>query len=165
MELWVDNGWTGNGPWRGALDGLLRESGPSDHIVPAADVTEDPNGYHFYFEIPGMANESIDVRVEDESLVVEAERKRPEWAKDTEIHRTERFYGRIHRRFRAPGAPPPRRRPRGVSRGDSRGHSRQASGDQADPREGRARELDARAPWLYAEQENSSLSLPSVMRQ
>ena len=102
MELWVDNGWTGNGPWRGALDGLLRESGPSDHIVPAADVTEDPNGYHFYFEIPGMANESIDVRVEDESLVVEAERKRPEWAKDTEIHRTERFYGRIHRSFRLP---------------------------------------------------------------
>ncbi len=102
MELWVDNGWTGNGPWRGALDGLLRESGATDHIVPAADVTEDPNGYHFYFEIPGMTSESIDVRVEDDSLVVEAERKRPEWAKDTEIHRTVRFYGRVHRSFRLP---------------------------------------------------------------
>jgi len=102
MELLLDNGWTGNGLWRGALESVLRESGASDHIVPAADVTEDPSGYHFSFELPGMTTESIDVRVEDDSLVVEAERKRPELAKDTEIHRTERLYGRVHRSFRLP---------------------------------------------------------------
>ncbi len=102
MELWTDTG-LGGGLWRGALDGFLREpERGSDQIVPAADVIEDSNGYQFYFEIPGMTGESIDVRVEDEKLVVEGERKQPQWPKEAEVHRTERLYGRIHRSFRLP---------------------------------------------------------------
>jgi HSP20 family protein len=102
MELFVDNGCARSGLWRGALDGFLTERGATDHIVPAADVAEDGNGYHFYFEVPGLSSESIDVRVEDDQLVVEAERKRPEWTKETELHRSERLYGKIQRSFRLP---------------------------------------------------------------
>jgi HSP20 family protein len=70
--------------------------------APTADVIEDADGYHFYFEMPGIKSESVEVRVEDEKLVVEAERKRPEWSKETSIHLAERIYGKLHRAFAMP---------------------------------------------------------------
>src|SRR4029077_7976974 len=90
------------GLWRGALGGFLPETEQADHIVPAADVIENGDGYLFYFEGPGLTSESMDVRVEDGKLVVEGERKQPEWPKETEVHRTERLYGKIHRSFGLP---------------------------------------------------------------
>jgi HSP20 family protein len=104
MELWIDSKWDGDGFWRHPLPALLRETERrlEDEIVPAADVIEDAEGYRFYFEMPGLTGDSIDVRVEDESLVVEAERKQPEWPKDAGIHRAERRYGKICRSFRLP---------------------------------------------------------------
>jgi HSP20 family protein len=70
--------------------------------APAADVVEDADAYHFYFEMPGIASESVDVRVEDEHLIAEAERKRPQWPKDAEVHLAERTYGTMRRAFTMP---------------------------------------------------------------
>ncbi len=70
--------------------------------APTTDVIEDADAYHFYFEMPGIKSESVEVRVEDEKLVVEAERKRPEWSKETAIHLAERIYGKLHRAFAMP---------------------------------------------------------------
>ena len=70
--------------------------------APTADVIEDADLYHFYFEMAGIASDSVDVRVEDGNLVVEAERKRPEWSKDAEIHLAERTYGTMRRAFTMP---------------------------------------------------------------
>jgi HSP20 family protein len=70
--------------------------------APAADVVEDVDAYHFYFEMPGIAGDSVDVRVEDDNLIVEAERKRPEWPKDAEVHLAERTYGKMRRAFTMP---------------------------------------------------------------
>jgi len=36
------------------------------------DVVEDKDAYHFYIEMPGLRGDSIDVQVEDDSLVVAA---------------------------------------------------------------------------------------------
>jgi HSP20 family protein len=104
MELWIDSTGDGDGLWRHSLPTLFREAGRrlDDGIVPATDVIEDAEGYRFYFEMPGLTSDSIDVRVEDGSLVVEAERKRPEWPKDAGVHRAERRYGKICRSFRLP---------------------------------------------------------------
>lgn len=104
MELWIDSTWDRDGLWHQTLPGLFRETGRrlDDEIVPAADVIEDADGYRFYFEMPGLTSDSIDVRVEDGGLVVEAERKQPEWPKDAGIHRVERRYGKICRSFRLP---------------------------------------------------------------
>ncbi len=71
-------------------------------IVPAADVVEDAEGYHFYFEMPGLRSDSLNVSVEDGTLVVEAERARPELGKDAEVRLSERTYGPIRRAFRIP---------------------------------------------------------------
>jgi HSP20 family protein len=72
------------------------------HIVPAADVVEDAEAYRFYFEMPGLKGESVQARVEDGRLVVEAERRRPEWAKDARVHVSERSYGPIRRAIGIP---------------------------------------------------------------
>lgn len=71
-------------------------------MVPAADVIEDKDAYHFYFELPGLKKESLDARVEDGRLLVTAERQRPEWPQDTEVHIAERSYGAIRRAFELP---------------------------------------------------------------
>ena len=75
---------------------------PARKAAPAVDVVEDADGYHFYFEMAGIASESVDARVEDGNLVVEAERKRPEWSKDAEVHLSERAYGTMRRAFTMP---------------------------------------------------------------
>lgn len=81
---------------------LWNELEPSRKASPTADVVEDADGYHFYFEMAGIKSDSVDVRVEDGSLVVEAERKQPEWAKDAEVHLSERTYGTMLRAFTMP---------------------------------------------------------------
>ena len=67
-----------------------------------ADVVEDKDAYHFYVEMPGLKDASIDVQVEDDRLIVEAERKRPEWPQQTQVHLAEREYSPIKRAFRLP---------------------------------------------------------------
>jgi HSP20 family molecular chaperone IbpA len=102
MELRFENGWAGQG-W--SFDprtvGRFR---PSDttarHMVPAVDVIDDKDAYHFYFEMPGLTSKSIDARFEDGHLVVEAERTRPEWPRETRVRVAERRYGKIQRAFR-----------------------------------------------------------------
>lgn len=106
MEVRYENGWTGNG-W--LLDRVNRMNSVFNevnraprHIRPAADVVEDKESYHFYFEMPGLKSESLDVKVENSTLSVSAERKRPEWSKETAVHVAERAYGRFHRAFQLP---------------------------------------------------------------
>ena len=104
MEVRFENGLTGRG-W--LFDprtlGLFRESDTTArHMVPPVDVIEDKDAYHFYFEMPGLTNESIDARVEDDQLLVAAERKRPEWLQETRVRVAERGYGTIRRAFELP---------------------------------------------------------------
>src|SRR5438876_11322119 len=104
MDLLIDNR-LGNGGWfldrvNGLFNGLASEFEP---ISPPVDVVEDHNGYRFSIELPGLKSDSLEVKVEDETLVINAERNEPAWAKDVQVHRAERHYGRIHRHFRLPG--------------------------------------------------------------
>jgi HSP20 family protein len=104
MQVRFENGWTGRG-W--VFDprtlGWFRESdATARYMMPSVDVIEDNDGYHFYFEMPGLTNESIDARVENGRLLVAAERKRPQWPQESEVHIAERSYGTIHRAFELP---------------------------------------------------------------
>ena len=104
MELRFENGWTGGG-W--VLDprtpGWFRNfDTTARHMVPPVDVIEDNDAYHFYFEMPGLTSQSIDARFEDGQLLVDAERTRPEWPRETKVRVAERGYGKIHRAFELP---------------------------------------------------------------
>jgi len=103
MELNYVNGWTGNGWLFDRMNGMLRDSNTTaKRIMPAADVVEEKDTYHFYFEAPGLKNDAFDVRVENGALIIEAERKRPEWPNDAQVHVSERSYGAIRRAFELP---------------------------------------------------------------
>ena len=103
MDLLMDNGLV-NGGWlfdrvNGLFNGLASEVGP---ISPPVDLVEDTEGYRFSIDLPGLKTDSLEVKVEDGTLVINAERKEPAWAKDARVHRAERHYGRIRRAFRLP---------------------------------------------------------------
>ena len=103
MELRFSNGYTPSGwlyrPWNRLWEEL--ENSPQS-LAPRADVIEDNEGYHFSFEMPGLKSESVDVRIDDQSLIVEAERLRPERPEGVSIHVAERGYGKLRRSFTLP---------------------------------------------------------------
>jgi HSP20 family protein len=104
MEVVFENGWNGNGWMLERLAGFRRAAeAATDSNTPArADVVEDKDGYHFYVEMPGLKVSSIDVQIEGDSLMVAAERKRPEWPQETQVHISERGYNPIKRAFTLP---------------------------------------------------------------
>ncbi len=104
MEVRFENGWTRRG-WLfdpRVLSLFNHSDATTRDMVPPVDVIEDKDAYHFYFEMPGLKNESIDARVENGRLLVAAERKRPEWPQETEVHIAERGFGTIRRALELP---------------------------------------------------------------
>ena len=105
MDLLIDNRLGNGGLFldrvNGLLNGLASEFEP---IPPPVDVVEDHDGYRFSVDLPGLKSDSLEVKVEDETLVINAERNEPAWGKDKDarVHRAERHHGRIHRAFRLP---------------------------------------------------------------
>src|SRR5271167_4049928 len=88
MELVFENGWNGNRGLFDKLTGFQRDmdEAAGSPMAPRTDVIEDKDAYHFYFEMPGLKVESLDVQVENDQLSVAAERKKPEWPQETALH-------------------------------------------------------------------------------
>jgi HSP20 family protein len=102
MELRMEHGLNHGWPFE-LLNGFWKEyDGTPRHIVPPTDIVEDNDGYHFYFEMPGLKSDSVEVKVEDGRLMLAAERKRPELPDNAEVHMAERSYGWIRRSFQLP---------------------------------------------------------------
>jgi HSP20 family protein len=105
MDIRYESAFPNNGWLFDRMNGLFKDFQPQvqrANIRPAVDVVEDKDGYHFYFDMPGLKNDSVDLRVEDGTLMMTAERKRPEWPKDSAVHFSERHYGSIRRSFELP---------------------------------------------------------------
>jgi HSP20 family protein len=102
MEVRFDNPW-GEGLLFDRVHRLFWQLDRSNNEMrPPADVTEDKDAYHFYIEMPGVKNDALEARVENGRLMVAAERIRPEWSSETEVHLAERGYGKISRAFELP---------------------------------------------------------------
>ncbi len=69
--------------------------------MPAVDILERPEELVVRVDLPGVAREDIDVRVEDGVLGVHGERK-PEAGAEVVAHRTERAFGTFGRHFTLP---------------------------------------------------------------
>ena len=103
MDLLIENGFANGGWLLDRVNGLLnRPVSELEGISPPVDVVEDHDSYRFSIDLPGLKSDSLEVKVEDQTLVVNGERNEPAWAKDARVHRAERHYGRIHRAFRLP---------------------------------------------------------------
>jgi len=55
-------------------------------------------------ELPGMKKEDIDVSLHDGCLSISGERKGEEKLENTEVYRSERFFGRFQRTVTLPAA-------------------------------------------------------------
>ena len=84
-------------PWRPAfrLSGVPKDSAS---WLPAFDITDTENAVVLRGDVPGIPEEDIEVRIEDDVLTVRGERKRIE--KVNGFARSERLFGKFERVFR-----------------------------------------------------------------
>jgi HSP20 family protein len=71
-------------------------------FVPPVDIYEDEHKLVLKLEIPGMRQEDLDVRMENQTLTVKGERSFQSEGKEENFHRVERRYGSFYRAFTVP---------------------------------------------------------------
>jgi HSP20 family protein len=71
-------------------------------FVPAADVYEDETGISLKMEVPGIDEKDIQVRLENNVLTVQGERKFEKEEKEENFQRVERRFGQFTRSFTLP---------------------------------------------------------------
>lgn len=69
---------------------------------PAVDIKETDGEYLVKAELPGVKREEVKVRLEDNVLTIEGERRHEKEEKGEKTHRVERFYGSFCRSFTLP---------------------------------------------------------------
>ena len=69
---------------------------------PALDMNEDKDNVYVRLELPGMKKEEIDLSLHEGSLSISGERKSEEEFKESEVYRSERFFGRFQRTVALP---------------------------------------------------------------
>src|SRR5437899_11060859 len=92
------------------MNRLFREShGPEGEeslttstFAPPVDVYEDDHNITLKIEVPGIDEKDIDVRIENNTLVVHGERKFEKEEKEENFRRVERQYGSFTRSFTLP---------------------------------------------------------------
>src|ERR1700733_339671 len=71
-------------------------------FVPPVDIYEDEHKLVLKLEIPGVRQEDLDVRMENNTLSVKGERNFESEGKEENFHRVERRYGSFYRAFTLP---------------------------------------------------------------
>ena len=74
----------------------------SGSFVPPVDVYEDEHKVTLKLEIPGINQDDVDIRLENNTLTVRGERKFEKEEKEENFHRIERRYGSFYRAFTLP---------------------------------------------------------------
>lgn len=70
--------------------------------VPAADILESASGLTLLLDMPGLDAKAIQVKVENDVLTVQAERKAEPRAEGVNVRRQERVFGTFARSFALP---------------------------------------------------------------
>jgi HSP20 family protein len=71
-------------------------------LVPPADIYDDGEAVRIKLDIPGVKEEDVDIRVENQTLTVRGERKLDGEEKQENFHRAERHQGTFYRSFTLP---------------------------------------------------------------
>src|SRR5207237_5177014 len=82
--------------------GDREEALTTSSFAPAVDVYEDEQQVTLKIEVPGIDEKDIDVRVENNTLTVQGERKIEKEEKEENYRRVERQYGSFTRTFTLP---------------------------------------------------------------
>jgi HSP20 family protein len=76
-------------------------------FAPPVDVYEDEHNFTLKIEVPGVEEKDIDVRIENNTLIVHGERKFEKEEKEENYRRVERQYGSFTRSFTLPNSVDP----------------------------------------------------------
>ncbi len=79
-----------------------QETLAAGNFVPAVDIYEDEQKLVLKLEVPGIRQEDLDVRLENQTLTVKGERKFESEEKEENFHRIERRFGTFTRSFTLP---------------------------------------------------------------
>jgi HSP20 family protein len=79
-----------------------KNSATAGKFVPAVDIYDDGEKVVVKLEIPGVKEEDVDIRVENQTLSVRGERKFEAEEKQENFQRVERHYGNFYRSFTLP---------------------------------------------------------------
>jgi HSP20 family protein len=83
----------------------LPENAPRTTVpafTPLVDIYEDEHRITLKFEVPGMEEKDLDIKVENNTLTVTGERKFAKEEKEENYKRMERYYGAFSRSFMLP---------------------------------------------------------------
>jgi HSP20 family protein len=83
------------------------ESITSTSFAPPVDIYEDEHNITLKLEVPGINENDIDVRIENNTLSVHGERKIEKEEKEENFRRVERQYGSFTRSFTLPSSVDP----------------------------------------------------------
>jgi HSP20 family protein len=72
--------------------------------APPVDIYETDENLVLKAELPGINPDSVEIRVEDNTLYLKGERKFEKEVKEQNYHRVERSYGAFTRTFSLPGS-------------------------------------------------------------
>jgi HSP20 family protein len=98
---------------RNRMNRLFRElygpEGPEEALTttsfaPPVDIYEDEHNVTLKMEVPGIDERDIDVRIENNTLTVQGERKVEKEEKEENFRRVERHYGSFIRSFTLPSS-------------------------------------------------------------
>jgi HSP20 family protein len=78
------------------------DAGADQAWVPAVDVWETDKEIVYAFDLPGIPEDKVSIELEDNALVVSAERERPQEASSERFYRFERRYGTFSRTIGLP---------------------------------------------------------------
>ena len=85
----------------------MKRPSPRQHFSPPADLYEDENHITLKLEVPGVDEKDLDIRVENNTLMIRGERKFEQEEKKENFQRIERQYGTFVRSFSLPASVDP----------------------------------------------------------
>jgi HSP20 family protein len=83
-------------------EGQTSESLAMGSFVPPVDIYEDAQNLVLKLEVPGVKQEDLDIRLENQTMSIKGERKFESDQKEENFHRIERRYGSFVRSFTLP---------------------------------------------------------------
>ena len=70
--------------------------------LPTVDISENDSGFEIHAELPGVAQEDVQVSVTDNLLTIKGEKNQKRETENKSYHRVERRYGTFQRSFTLP---------------------------------------------------------------
>ena len=74
----------------------------SSSWAPAVDIYEDESQLVLTAEVPGLSEKDVEIKIEDNVLSIQGERKLEKETREENYHRIERAYGSFYRSFTLP---------------------------------------------------------------